>query len=130
MKIIELIFLATGGVTGTFIRFKITESPLLFGILQVNVLIVNVIGSFILGLFVVMTQQWSLEQKYVLLIAIGFCGSLTTMSAFALETTNLMENKQFSMAAINILANVSLSIGAIFGGMSLMNLIVKGDLIK
>ena len=130
MKIIELILLAIGGVAGTFIRFKITESPLLFGILQVNVLIVNVIGSFILGLFVVMTQQWSLEQKYVLLIAIGFCGSLTTMSAFALETTNLMENKQFSMAVINILGNVSLSIGAIFGGMSLMNLIVKGDLIK
>jgi CrcB protein len=130
MKIIELIFLATGGVVGTFIRFKITESPLLFGVLQVNVLIVNMIGSFILGLFVVMTQQWSLEQKYVLLIAVGFCGSLTTMSAFALETTNLMENKQFSMAAINILGNVSLSIGAIFGGISLMNLIVKGDLIK
>jgi CrcB protein len=130
MKIIELILLATGGVAGTFIRFKITESPLLFGVLQVNVLIVNVIGSFILGLFVVMTQQWSLEQKYVLLVAIGFCGSLTTMSAFALETTNLMENKQFSMVAINILANISLSIGAIFGGMSLMNLIIKGVLIK
>lgn len=130
MKIIELILLATGGVAGTFIRFKITESPLLFGVLQINVLIVNVIGSFILGLFVVMTQQWSLEQKYVLLIAIGFCGSLTTMSAFALETTNLMESKQFGMAAINILGNVSLSIGAIFGGMSLMNLIIKGVLIK
>lgn len=130
MKIIELILLATGGVAGTFIRFKITESPLLFGVLQVNVLIVNVIGSFILGLFVVMTQQWSIEQKYVLLVAIGFCGSLTTMSAFALETTNLMESKQFGMAAINILGNVSLSIGAIFGGMSLMNLIVKGVLVK
>ena len=130
MKIIELILLATGGIAGAFIRFKITESPLLFGALQINVLIVNVIGSFILGLFVVMTQQWSLEQKYVLLVAVGFCGSLTTMSAFALETTNLMESKQFSMAAINILGNVSLSIGAIFGGMSLMNLIVRGDLIK
>ena len=130
MKIIELILLATGGVAGAFIRFKITESPLLFGALQVNVLIVNVIGSFILGLFVVMTQQWSLEQKYVLLVAVGFCSSLTTMSAFALETTNLMESKQFGMAAINILGNVSLSIGAIFGGISLMNLIVRGDLIK
>ena len=130
MKIIELILLATGGIAGAFIRFKITESPLLFGALQVNVLIVNVIGSFILGLFVVMTQQWSLEQKYVLLVAVGFCGSLTTMSAFALETTNLMESKQFSIAAINILGNVSLSIGAIFGGMSLMNMIVKWDLIK
>jgi len=130
MKIIELILLATGGVVGTFIRFKITESPLLFGSLQVNVLIVNVIGSFILGLFVVMSQQWSLDQKYVLLVAVGFCGSLTTMSAFALETTNLMENKQFSIAAINILANVSLSIGAIFGGITIMNLIAKGVLIK
>lgn len=130
MKIIEIIFLAIGGVGGAFIRFKITESPLFFGVLQVNVLIVNVVGSFILGIFVVMTQQWSLEQKYVLLVAIGFCGSLTTMSAFALETTNLMENKQFSMVVINILANVSLSIGAIFGGMSLMNLIIKGVLIK
>lgn len=125
MKIIEIIFLAIGGIGGAFIRFKITESPLFFGVLQVNVLIVNVVGSFILGIFVVMTQQWSLEQKYVLLVAIGFCGSLTTMSAFALETTNLMENKQFSMVAINILANVSLSIGAIFGGTSLMNLIIK-----
>ena len=47
MKIIELILLATGGIAGTFIRFKITESPLLFGALQVNVLIVNIIGSFI-----------------------------------------------------------------------------------
>jgi len=130
MKIIELILLATGGVAGAFIRFKITESPLLFGALQVNVLIVNVIGSFILGIFVVMTQQWSLDQKYVLLVAVGFCGSLTTMSAFALETSNLMESKQFTMAAINILGNVSLSIGAIFGGMTLMNLITKGVLIK
>lgn len=128
MKIIELILLATGGVIGVFIRYKITESQLLFGALQVNVLIVNIVGSFILGLFVVLSQQWSLDQKYALLIAVGFCGSLTTMSAFALETNNLIENRQFSMVAINILANVSLSIGAIFGGKSLMSLIVKGVL--
>lgn len=130
MKIIELILLASGGVIGTFIRYKITESPLLFGALQVNVLLVNVIGSFILGLFVVMTQQWSVEEKYVLLVAVGFCGAITTMSAFALETSNLMENRQFSIAAINILGNVALSVGAIFGGISLMNLVVKVGLIK
>ena len=108
MKIIELILLASGGVAGTFVRFKITESPLLFGALQTNVLIANVVGSFILGLFVVMTQQWNLDTKYALFVAVGFCGALTTMSAFALETTNLMESRQFSMAAINIFANVSL----------------------
>ncbi|HSB57029.1 MAG TPA: CrcB family protein [Nitrosopumilaceae archaeon] len=128
MKGIELILLAVGGLVGTFLRFRITESPLLFGLLQVNVLIVNIIGSFILGLFVVMSQQWNLDSRYALLVAIGFCGSLTTMSSFALETTNMFENRQFSLVAINILANVGLSIGAIFGGKTLMTAVVGGGL--
>ena len=116
MKGIELILLAVGGIVGTILRFRITESPLLFGLLQVNMLIVNIIGSFILGLFVVLSQQWNLDSKYALMIAIGFCGSLTTMSSFALETTNMFENRPFSLVAINILANVGLSIGAVFRG--------------
>ena len=126
MKGIELGFLALGGILGTFLRYRITESPILLGALQVNVLIVNVIGSFILGLFFVVSEQWGLETKFILLVAVGFCGSLTTMSAFALESTNLIENKQFALVAINILANVGLSIGAIFAGKSLMGLAVHG----
>lgn len=122
MKGLELGLLAVGGILGTFLRYKITESPLLLGALQVNVLIVNVIGSFILGLFFVMFTQWSLDTKYVLFVAVGFCGSLTTMSAFALESSVLLENKQFGLMALNVLANVGLSIGAIFAGKSLMNL--------
>jgi CrcB protein len=123
VKGLELVLLALGGLTGTFLRYKITESPILFGALQTNVLIVNIMGSFILGLFFVMTQQWNLDTKYVLFATVGFCGSLTTMSSFALETTNLLDNKQFSIAALNIIANVGLSIGAIFGGRTLMGLI-------
>ena len=124
MKGLELGLLAIGGVLGTFLRYKMTESPLLFGALQVNVLIVNVIGSFILGLFFVASTQWSLDTKYVLFVAVGFCGSLTTMSAFALESGSMIENRQFGLMAANILANVGLSIGAIFAGKSIMGLIV------
>src|SRR5271157_4246715 len=126
MKPIVIIFIAVGGLVGTFLRYRITESPLLLGTLSVNVLIVNIIGSFILGLFAVMSQQWSLDQKYAMLIAIGFCGSLTTMSSFALETSNLFDNKQLGLVAVNIIANVGLSIGAIFGGKSLMTVILQG----
>lgn len=122
MKGLELGLLAVGGILGTFLRYKITESPLLFGALQINVLIVNVVGSFILGLFFVLSTQWSLDTKYVLFVAVGFCGSLTTMSAFAMESSVLLENKQFGLMALNILANVGLSIGAIFAGKSLMSL--------
>ena len=126
MKGIEIGLLAIGGVIGTILRYKIVESPVVLGALPINVLIVNVIGSFILGLFVVVSQQWNLDGRYAMLIAFGFAGSFTTMSAFALESSNLLENSSLGLLAINILANVGLSIGAIFAGRTLMNSIING----
>lgn len=123
---IELAFLAVGGTAGIFLRYGITKSPLLFGALPVNILIVNVIGSFILGAFAVVSQQWNLDEKYALFVAIGFCGGLTTMSSFALETSNMIDNKQYLMVAVNVLTNVGLSLGAIFGGRALTGLILSG----
>jgi len=87
MKGLESVFLAVGSVLGAFLRYKVTESPLLF-----NTLPVNVIGAFILGAFVIMSQQWNLDGRYSLFAAVWFCGSLTTMSAFALDSSNFLEN--------------------------------------
>lgn len=120
MKPIIIALIAVGAILGAFIRYKMTESPLLLGVLPVNVLIVNVVGSFILGLFAVITMHWNLDQNYTIFVAVGFCGSLTTMSSFAFETTNLLEHKQLGLVAFNIVANVGLSIGAIVGGRALM----------
>lgn len=122
MKIIELTFLAIGGLAGTFLRYKLLAVPTYLGALQANVLIVNIIGSFVLGVFAVLSQQWNLDGKYALLIAFGLCGSLTTMSALAYDTHDLLSNAKLGLMAINILANVGLSIGAIFGGKALAGL--------
>ena len=125
MKGLEFVFLAAGSVLGAFLRYKITESPLLFNTLPLNVLIVNVIGAFILGVFIVLSQQWNLDGRYSLFAAVGFCGSLTTMSSFALDSSNLLENNQYGTLAANIVANVGLSIGALIGGKSLMSAIIS-----
>ena len=125
MKGLEFIFLGVGSVLGAYLRYKITESPLLFNAIPINVLIVNVVGSFILGFFIILSQQWHLDGKYSLFAAIGFCGSLTTMSFLALDSTNLLENHQYTALTVNIFANVGLSIIALIGGKSLMSAIIN-----
>jgi fluoride exporter len=116
MKMIELILLAVGAVVGAFLRYIMVASPQTIAGLPVNVLAVNVIGSFILGLFSVLAVALNLNSNYTLLVGTGFCGAFTTMSSFALETSNLMDNNRFLLVALNILANVGLSLGAIIGG--------------
>ena len=124
MKGIELILLVVGAVAGAFLRYKIVSSPMLLGSLPINVLFVNIIGSFILGVFSIVSVSWNLDAKYSILVAVGFCGSLTTMSSFALETSNLLDNRLFYTATINIIANVLLSLGFLIGGMALATIII------
>lgn len=126
MKGFEFLFLAAGSVFGAFLRFKITESPLLFNTIPLNVLIVNIIGAFILGIFVIVSEQWNLDGRYSLLIALGFCGSLTTMSSFALDSSNLLDNQNYFALGVNIITNVGFSIGALIGGKSIMSAIING----
>jgi fluoride exporter len=128
MKGIEFVLLASGAMVGAFLRFELAQSPIMFGPLPVNVLVINIAGSFVLGVFSIIAALWNLDSRYSLLVAIGFCGSLTTMSSFALETNNLLENKEMVIAALDIATNISLSIGAIIGGRSLATLLLRGGL--
>jgi CrcB protein len=102
MKWIGFVLLAVGAVIGAFLRYKLVESPVSVYGLPVSVLTVNVLGSFILGIFSILSVGFNLDPKYTLFVAVGFCGSFTTMSSFALETNNLADANRFSLMALNV----------------------------
>ena len=122
---IEFALLAVGALVGAFLRYAMVASPKTIGGLPINVLAVNVIGSFILGVFSVLAVALNLDSNYSLLVATGFCGAFTTMSSFALETSNLMDSNRFILVALNIIANVGLSLGAVLGGKVVGNEIME-----
>lgn len=125
MKGIELAFLAVGAVVGAFLRYRVTEAPMVLGGFSVNLLLVNVVGSFILGAFSVVSPFLNLDSHYAMFISIGFCGSLTSMSSFALETCNFLDNNCLHFAVLNVIANVLLSVGGLVSGRAITNIIMQ-----
>ena len=77
-------------------------------------LIVNVLGSFILGfiIFYFDTQELISPQLKVML-TIGFCGGFTTFSTFSFETMNLLSDSEYLLAFINMGLNMVLTLGAV-----------------
>jgi CrcB protein len=125
MKGIEFLLLGLGALAGAFLRYKIAESQILFGVLPINILVINVVGSFILGMFVVISMNFNLDPKYSIFVAIGFCGSFTTMSSFALQSVSLIDSKQFVLLFLNLIGNVGLSILALVMGRAIMSGILR-----
>jgi fluoride exporter len=116
----DIVYLIIGAVAGVLIRYEITGDSLFFGSVPVSVLIVNITGSFILGLSSTAVASFGLDQRYTLLIGIGFCGTLSTMSSFALETVNLLSVGKLLVAGADIVLNVGASLLAIVAGRAII----------
>jgi fluoride exporter len=83
-------------------------------------LIINVLGSFIVGLFVVWTTERVLvDPRWRLLVVVGFCGSFTTFSGYAFETLSFFEQGQWGLMLANILGSNLLCLGGALAGMAL-----------
>ncbi len=68
--------------------------------LPLATLSVNIVGSLLMGLLVgVVASRGEVDERWRLILGIGFLGGFTTYSSFALETLGLLEKRSMASAA-------------------------------
>ena len=75
---------------------------------------INVLGSFCIGLFGVLASRLCLPDEARLFLVTGFCGGLSTMSAFGLETVALLRRGDFFVAGTNVVLTLAVCCGAVW----------------
>ncbi|PIB25022.1 camphor resistance protein CrcB [Amylibacter kogurei] len=105
----SLLHVAIGGALGAMLRYLVGISVAF----PYGTLVVNVLGSFIMGLVFVMFVDNGLD-RWVPLVMVGLLGGFTTFSAFSLDVLRLIETDRAAAAFGYVLASVVLSLAAIF----------------
>ncbi len=110
------LLVALGGAVGANARYvAATLAATCWGTrLPWGTLLINVTGSFLLGLFLAVPTLGTGAGRA--LLATGFCGGYTTFSTFAFETVALAEAGERRLAVANALVSVGLCLSAACGG--------------
>jgi CrcB protein len=114
--------ISVAAVVGANLRYLLSRiAARQFGpVFPYGTLFINVVGSFLVGFFIIWTTERVLiDPRWRLLVVIGFCGSFTTFSSYAFETVAYFEQGQWGLMAVNILSNNLLCLGAALAGMAL-----------
>ncbi|NMP32384.1 fluoride efflux transporter CrcB [Thalassotalea sp. M1531] len=114
------LLVALGGAFGASFRFFISQIVLnwLGKGFPFATLIVNISGSFIMGLLYGLIEQGVIEVALSrTLIGIGFLGAFTTFSTFSLDTVLLIQQGEIIKAIANVLLNVVLCVSTAAFGM-------------
>lgn len=68
-------------------------------------IVANILASLFIGVLFALGMKESNKTLW-LLLAVGFCGGLSTFSAFSLETIYLFQNSLFGYAILNVLISI------------------------
>ena len=118
----EYFWVSLGGISGACARYFLSRftAKLAGTSFPWGTLLINVSGSFVLGLFLVYTtERVFVDTRWRLLVAIGFCGAYTTFSSYAYESMVYFQQGNWTLFAGNVLANNLICLAAVLGGAAL-----------
>lgn len=124
-----MLMIAMAGALGALSRYALSGAvyALLGSGFAWGTLIVNILGSFLLGLVMQIGLSTDVLPPHLrTAIAIGFLGAFTTFSTFSYETVQFLQEGSWGAASLNILSSVVLGLIAVAAGIFAGRLIAGG----
>ncbi|GIU07914.1 fluoride efflux transporter CrcB [Shewanella morhuae] len=118
----NILLVALGGSIGAVFRYLISIFMIqVFGSsFPFGTLLVNVLGSFLMGVIYALGQMSHISPELKALIGIGLLGALTTFSTFSNETLLLLQEGDWLKATLNVVLNLSLCLFMVYLGQQLV----------
>jgi len=123
----RFLLVCLGGAIGTGLRYLTggLAARWLGADFPYGTLIVNVVGSFLIGVIQqIGTTTLAIPEATRLFLTVGIMGGLTTYSAFSYETVRLVEIGAWGQAWVNVLATTALCLAVCFLGIAAGRLVV------
>lgn len=112
---LNCIVIGLGGFIGPVLRYlagKLTLAP--HTAFPLNTLLINVLGSFAIGLIAALVaRDPGLNPRLVLFARVGLCGGFTTFSTFSLETFELLRAGSYAAAGLYAVLSAVLCVLAV-----------------
>lgn len=86
----------------------------------VGTMVINVLGSFALGLLTAAVLHHGLASSWKLVLGTGFLGGFTTFSTACVETVRLVEGGRSGFALVKAIVQIVLAVGAAVMGYALL----------
>jgi CrcB protein len=122
--IVKLLAISLGGGIGATLRYLIFYyfERLHHTVFPWPTLIVNLIGSFLIGFLWGFFDRYYVSPGLRMFIFVGILGSFTTFSTFAFDIASMVHDGQFRNMIIYVLASNILAVGLAFVGFFLANI--------
>jgi CrcB protein len=115
------LWVALGSAIGGCVRYAMGREmlPQHSGSFPWSTVLINIIGSFIIGFFGTLTvtgSRWAVPESTRIFVMVGLCGGFTTFSSFSLQTFDLLRSGAWGKALLNVGLSVVLCLGAVAVG--------------
>ncbi len=123
----HLLLVAAGGAIGASFRHlsNMTAIRILGTDFPWGTAFVNIVGSFLMGLFIeALARRFGVSNEVRLFVATGLLGGFTTFSSFSLDAVVLFERGATGTAFLYVAGSVLVGIAALFAGLALGKAII------